>query len=200
VRIFVFDDLLSSDSAARLRSLLTAGVSSISQVAVEITQALRDHPLVGLGLQPRRLSAPVFQLREAGAGIVPTVSDAILGDEDKIRADAGIIVALSASSEYDGGEVLIDTGSGEERITVDAGGCVIYPSWARCGLAPVTRGIRWTAEIQVQSFVRGAQEREILYEIGYSLHLLRLFSPPHDPDVARLETCSQNLLRILAEF
>jgi PKHD-type hydroxylase len=199
VKVLAFDDVLALEPAARLRSLLNAGSPLVQQAAAELVQRLRDHPLVGPGLLPRRFSAPVFRRHEAGLGTTPVVGDAIVRHECDIRVDVGIIVGLSDPSEYEGGDVLIDTGSGEERITIGVGSCVLYPASARCGIAPITRGVRWTAELQAQSFVRGAEEREILYDIGYSLHLLRLFGPAEDPNVARLEACSRNLLRILAE-
>jgi len=127
------------------------------------------------------------------------VNDAMIGGGSGIRADIGVIVFLSSPDSYDGGELVLDSGYGGESIKERAGTCVVYPASACQAVGRVLRGTRWTVELWAQSLVRDPGQREILYDIGYSLHLIELFGHAREQDTEQLQKCHRNLLRLWAE-
>lgn len=199
--LLTLSDVLRPAIAARLCSILLEGeVVATRDAAATVTEGIWSHPLFLLGVQPRSLSQPAFRRYDKGMESSGVVDDAIIGGSRGIRADVGVVVFLSDVSSYDGGELIVDSGYGDESIKECAGYCVIYPGSARHGVARVTRGTRWTAELWVQSLVRDPLQREILYDIGCSLHFLELFGQARDPaEVDRLQKCQRNLLRLWAE-
>jgi PKHD-type hydroxylase len=198
--LFRLSDVLSPEVAARLCSMSNdANVRTTQDMAATVTQALWSHPLFVLAVHPKRLSQPVFRRYDEGMESGGAVADALNGGNNGIRADVGVIVFLSEPLSYDGGELVLDTGFGDEKIKAGAGECVIYAASARRGVALLTRGTRWTAECCAQSLIRHSAQREILYDIGYSLHLLELFGPTRRAEVDQLRACQQNLLRLWAE-
>ena len=193
-------DVLSSEEAAQLCVTLLDGEDQQSRdAAAKVKTAVLSHPLFLLIARPRKLSRPLFRRYDEGMGASTTIHDAIIGERNGIRADLVVVVLLSGLSDFDGGDLVIDTGYGEENIKAPAGHCVIYPASATHGIRKVTRGTQWMAEISVQSLVRDAMRREILYDIACSAHLIELFGQTPNPDLDRLQKCEQNLLRLWAE-
>jgi PKHD-type hydroxylase len=197
----ILSDILSPEVAAQLRSTLQEQDKKelVRAAAAIVTEGLWSHPLFLLGVQPRSLSETVFRRYDEGMESSSIVDDAMIGGSNGIRADVGIIVFLSDLASYDGGELVIDSGYGGEYIKERAGSCVVYPASARHAVTRVLRGTLWTAELWAQSLVRDPRQREILYDIAYSLHLVKLLGQGREQDVERLQKCQQNLLRLWAE-
>jgi PKHD-type hydroxylase len=195
--VLVLLDLLNSEAAADLCSRLRQGQEA--EAAALLTQHLGSHPLFLLAVQPHSLSQPDFRRHEEEAG---EVAEALVGvgGSRRIRADVGVTVFLSDPSSYQGGELVLDRGWGDESIKEGAGACVLYPASARRRFARVTQGSPWLAQLWAQSLVRDPARREILYDIGYSLHLLDLFGRGQGAqEVDRLNKCQRNLLRLWTE-
>jgi PKHD-type hydroxylase len=192
--LLTFCDVLTRELAARVSSDLKNGRPVDGDM---ITEALCAQPLFLLGVEPRAISEPIFH-RHAD-GTEPAPADAMPLGRNGIRADAGVIVFLNDASEYEGGELLIDAGWGKERIKENAGTCVVYPASAQCGFAEIRDGACWTAELWVQSLVADPAEREILYDVGYALNVLKIFGRDRITDIQTLERCHRNLLRLWAK-
>lgn len=194
--LLVLADVLAPEVVARLRACLDQGQAADGSL---VTEALLAHPLFLLGVEPRRLGAPCFSRYEQGMASHAEVAEAMPDGRGGIRADAGVTMFLNDRAEYDGGELVVDTGWGEEKLKEKAGACVVFPASARRGVAEVTRGVRWTAECWVQSLVADSSQREILYDIACSASLLDLlFGPGRRSEVDALQTCHRNLLRLWA--
>ncbi|MFX9722000.1 2OG-Fe(II) oxygenase, partial [Acinetobacter baumannii] len=84
---------------------------------------------------------------------------------DTLRTDLSVTVFLSPAAGYDGGELVLDSPAGEQTIKLDAGAAVLYPSTFLHRDAPVTRGERRVAVTWVQSLVRSAEQRAILFDL-----------------------------------
>jgi PKHD-type hydroxylase len=190
-------ELLSREVVLRvLSSILRDGPRATRDARAIVKKALSSNPLFMLGVRPLNLSEPTFRFHQEGMKSEEAIDDAIIAG---YRADVGIIVFLSELSSYDGGELVVDTGWGEEKVKESAGDCVVYPASARHRMTEVTRGSHWTAELSAQSLIRHPAQREILYDLGYSLHLLELFGGGQTDNLERLKKCQENLLRLWAE-
>lgn len=146
-------------------------------------QALGQHILGVLGRHPRFLSAalpdrihpPRFN-RYAGGGHYGTHVDAAImplpGSTQLLRSDLSVTLFLCEPEEYDGGELTIETTFGAQQVKLAAGDLVLYPSSSLHRVQPVTRGARICSFFWLQSMVRDAGERELLYDLDQSVQSL----------------------------
>ena len=126
------------------------------------------------------------------------VDNAIMGEQVSVRTDVSATLFLSAPDQYDGGELVIQEGSGEKRIKLPPGSMVLYSSTSPHRVEPVTRGSRLAAIFWVQSMVRDEGQRTLLFDLDTSIQ--RLAQTDAD-EAARLQLtgCYHNLLRMWAQ-
>jgi PKHD-type hydroxylase len=128
-----------------------------------VTQRLATHERFHRTAYPAAIIAPMFSRYARGMEYPQHIDRAIIGQG---RADVSVTLFLSDPSEYDGGDLEIDTGNGERRYRLPAGDAVAYPSTMLHRVSPVTRGVREVVVMWVQSMVRSAERRQILAELG----------------------------------
>ena len=72
---------------------------------------------------------------------------------------------MSDPKSYDGGELTIESASGEETFKLDAGALVAYSATSLHRVADVTRGARLAAVGWARSLVRDPARRELLFDL-----------------------------------
>ena len=115
-----------------------------------------------------------------------------------VRADVSATLFLSDPEDYDGGVLTIEDSFGAHGVKLAAGSLVVYPSSSIHAVTPVTRGERLACFMFVQSMVRDAGQRRLLYDMDMALLQLRELHGETDP-VVRLTGTYHNLLRRWAE-
>ena len=163
--------------------------------------ALDSSPEFLAAALPRKVFPPRFN-RYGGTldRYGPHVDGAIrFGDGGaRVRTDLSCTVFLSEPHAYDGGELCIRTPAGEQRVKLPAGHAVLYPGTHVHEVTPVTRGHRLAAFFWVESLVRGAEQRAVLWELDRALTALRARHGESDETVALTGTY-HNLLRLWAD-
>jgi len=139
--------------------------SAVRHVQDQITQALRENPIFNSAVLPLRVAPPMISHYVAGNEYGPHVDDAIMRLDPPLRSDVSVTVFLNDPSDYEGGELVAETLSGEDTVKLGAGSAVIYPSTTLHHVAPVTSGERMVAVTWAQSMVRDADARVILFEL-----------------------------------
>jgi PKHD-type hydroxylase len=81
------------------------------------------------------------------------------------RSDLSFTVFLSAPDHYEGGALVLEQPHGEEAFRLPAGHALIYPSTLLHRVEPVSDGERLVAVGWIQSRVRSAERRELLFEL-----------------------------------
>jgi PKHD-type hydroxylase len=114
-----------------------------------------------------------------------------------VRTDVSATLFLADPASYDGGELMIEDTFGDHGVKLAAGSMVVYPSSIHRVL-PVTRGERVACFMWMQSLVRDAGQRRLLYEMDMALLKLRQDVGDTDP-VVRLTGTYHNLLRQWAD-
>ncbi len=127
-----------------------------------IGQAMMRNPTFQDFALPAKLPPPMYNRYGPGMNFEAHVDSPILGERNVFRADLSFTLFLTNPSEYDGGELIIDTGIGEQAVKLDPGDAVVYSSGRLNRVAPVTRGERLSAIGWLQSRVRDEAMREIL--------------------------------------
>lgn len=74
-----------------------------------------------------------------------------IGGDSSYGRKISMVVQLSDPSEYDGGELQVDEGK-PVTMPKERGSVILFPSYMRHRVTPVTRGTRWSLVIWVQGY------------------------------------------------
>lgn len=116
----------------------------------------------------------------------------------RVRADVSATLFFNEPDEYDGGELLVQDVFGEQRVKLKAGSIVIYPSSSVHAVTPVTRGERIASFMFIQSMVRDAAHRRMLFDMDMALVNLRQ-QYGETGEVVQLTGVYHNMLRYWAQ-
>ncbi|MDP3873019.1 MAG: Fe2+-dependent dioxygenase [Methyloversatilis sp.] len=221
--LLTIENLLPDDEIARLRALLaragwssgaaTAGTQAVTvknnqQIAEDapllpelrriVLTALNRSPLFFTAVLPHRIVPPCFNRYADGADRYGAHIDnsmrALPDGSGYVRADVSATLFLSDPADYDGGELVIEDTYGRHEVKLPAGSLVIYPSSSVHQVQPVTRGERIGCFMFIQSLVRDAEQRRLLFDLDMELLTLRQ-QLGETPSMVRLTGVYHNLLR-----
>lgn len=169
-----------------------------------VTEALGKNALFFTGALPRRIFPPLFnrygEERNQFGNHVDNAIRASGTTGASIRTDLSATLFLSEPDEYDGGELTIEDTFGVQQVKLPAGDLIIYPSSSLHRVEPVTRGTRLASFFWIESLVRQAEQRRLLFDMDLAIMTLRDQQTEKDsPAVVRLTGCYHNLLRMWAE-
>ena len=151
------------------------------------------------GALPLRVAQPVFARYTPGMRYGNHVDDPIMGGGmEKFRTDVAITVFLNEPDDYDGGDLVIQSPFGEQHVKYAAGDAVLYPANSVHRVEEVTRGERLVAVIWLQSMVRDAAKRELLFELDQARNTL-LQQNSEDPTAQQVDRSYVNLIRRWSE-
>ncbi|MCW5680584.1 MAG: Fe2+-dependent dioxygenase [Xanthobacteraceae bacterium] len=171
---------------------LDRNVKAIQQMTGDRIAA---NELFSLAARPKQITPVVFSKYEQGMRYGSHVDDALMRG---MRSDVSFTLFLSPMESYEGGELVIETASGEDAIKLEAGSMVVYPATTLHRVNEVTRGERLAAVGWVRSFIRDAAKRELLFDLDTARK--RLFARDgKSEDYDLLSKSSANLLRMWAE-
>jgi PKHD-type hydroxylase len=170
-----------------------------------IGSALMSHEPFTNGILPTALTPFEFDRHVPGTVIQDRMDTPLsgLGTSQIMRTDAVCVVFLSDPTQYDGGELVIDSSTLPMPLKLPAGNAVVFPATDFHTTTPVSRGERWVAVCGIQSAVRGTREREILTEMWVTLNDSETMHPAdnqgQNDGVKYLGKARSNLIRLLAE-
>jgi PKHD-type hydroxylase len=141
---------------------LDRGSALHQSLASQVSAALLAHPLLQSAALPVRLHGLLFSRSGPGDGYGRHVDNAFM---DGGRSDLSFTVFLSAPDHYQGGALVLEQPHGEEAFRLPVGHALIYPSTLLHRVEPVSAGERLVAVGWIQSRVRSAERRELLFEL-----------------------------------
>lgn len=226
--LVTIDNLVSGDELAHLRALLaqspwdsglaTAGpqaalvknnqqlpehASALPELRTRVLDALQRAPLFFTAALPLKILPPFFN-RYAGPsnayGFHTDNAMRMLPGQAGcyVRSDISATLFLSDPEDYEGGVLTIEDTFGKHGVKGKAGSLVLYPSSSVHAVTPVTGGERLACFLFIQSMVRDAAQRRLLYDMDMALLQLRQGVGETDP-VVRLTGTYHNLLRSWAQ-
>ncbi len=131
-------------------------------IFAKVTEALQHNELFTLAARPARITPLILSRYRQGQTYGLHVDDALM---QGLRTDISFTLFLSDPETYDGGELVIEDGFEARAVKLPAGSLMLYPSTALHRVAPVTRGERLAVVGWVQSRIRRAEQREILFDL-----------------------------------
>jgi PKHD-type hydroxylase len=217
----VLPQVLGREGAAQIRAALATGTfASGKATAVGRAVAIKDNLILqpntpafqrALGVLVASLNAhtgfqiatwpsamiqPMFCRYGVGQRYGDHLDAAIMGEApDQLRCDVSVTVCLSDASEYDGGELVIDTAGVPGTWKGNAGDAIVYPSDTLHRVTEVTRGTRDVAITWIQSMVPDARRRRILFDLRSALDALDA-APEPGPTAEAVRRCYLNLVRM----
>ena len=200
--LITLDDLLPADELAAVRALLTRSVwtdgsatAGLQAATVKNNQQIPENAPTLPELRQRVLAAlnrqPLFFSAALPAKILPPFFNRYSGDSNRygqhidnamrampdgsgyVRADLSATLFLSEPDEYEGGELVIEDTFGRHSVKLPAGSLVLYPSSSVHEVTPVTGGARIACFMFIQSMVRDAEQRRLLFDLDMELLALR---------------------------
>ncbi|HSQ07729.1 MAG TPA: Fe2+-dependent dioxygenase [Chromatiaceae bacterium] len=152
------------------------------------------------GALPHRVADPIVARYEPGMTYGDHVDDPIMGTSGpRFRTDVSMTIFLNPPEAYEGGELTIRTPFGDRQVKLPAGDAVIYPSSSLHKVAEVRAGERLVALTWIQSYVRDAARRELLYELNLAREGL-LKEAPGSETTGYVDRSYANLLRMWADL
>jgi PKHD-type hydroxylase len=118
---------------------------------------------------------------------------------DRVRTDLSCTLFLSDPDDYEGGELVVQDSYNSPRIKLPAGDLLLYPSTHVHRVEPVTRGVRLASFFWVESMVRSAETRRLLFDMDTHLMTLRTTVRETHAAVVGLTGTYHNLLRMWSD-
>ena len=143
-------------------NLQATGSPELDRMRALVELRLTEHAVFALAVRPKTVLGPLFSRYEPGHAYGAHVDDALLAG---VRADVSFTLFLSPPESYDGGELVIDSASGEDAFKLAPGSLVTYPSTTLHRVEKVTRGSRLVAVSWAQSYIRDPARRELLFDL-----------------------------------
>ncbi|WP_417356246.1 Fe2+-dependent dioxygenase [Gallaecimonas pentaromativorans] len=220
--LLAIDNVLSKEEVAQCRAIIdglewidgnqTSGPLAASQKrnqqlprddasANEVGQAIVDRLLsdarfISAAL-PLKFYPPLFNRYQAGQTFGNHIDNAIRHTPDgMVRTDLSATLFLTEPDQYDGGELVVEDTYGSHSVKLAAGSLVLYPSTSLHRVEPITRGVRTSAFMWLQSMVRDEGQRRLLYQLDNSIQ--RLAGEQHG-EVTELTGIYHNLIRRWAD-
>jgi PKHD-type hydroxylase len=196
------DGKLSAGMAARLvknNVELDREAPEIARLNNVVMSSLVQHPDYRAGTLALKVATPFYARYTPGMRYGDHVDDPIMGGgEGLYRTDIAITIFLNDPEAYDGGELVVHTAFGDNRVKLPAGDAVLYPASSLHHVTEVTRGERLVAVTWAQSAVRDPARRELLYGLNQAREKL-LRDTPLAPETAQVNTAYVNLVRMWSE-
>lgn len=190
--MIVLEDVLSTADVARIRESLahvpfrdgrvTAGPTArdvkhneqtdgsdpeVIALARLVKIALERHPTFYALARPMRWSNLMFSRYVSGNRYGVHTDDACMQDDHgwPLRTDMSFTLFLSDPNDYEGGALKFLDAPGEMSFRPAAGSAVLYATGLLHEVTPVTAGVRLACVGWVQSSIRRADQREVLFDL-----------------------------------
>lgn len=135
---------------------------SLETIRKLVAERILRNEVFRLAVRPKALTPLLFSRYETGMHYGSHVDDALM---DGMRTDVSFTLFLSDPKTYDGGELTIESASGEETFKLDAGALIAYSATSLHRVADVTSGARLAAVGWARSLVRDPARRELLFDL-----------------------------------
>lgn len=172
----------------------------LAQLNNIVMTSLFNHPVYQAAVMPHRVATAFYARYTSGKFYGDHVDDPIMGPMGgRYRTDVSTTVFLNDPAEYQGGEIVIRGQYSDQKIKLQAGHAITYPSGSLHHVAEVTEGVRLVAVTWAQSLIRDADKRELLFNLHKTRELLQK-KYPDDREVLNMDHTYINLMRMWTEI
>ena len=188
--------------ARAVKQNLQADLSSRPGAALRqrLDSILQTHPVLSSAARPARFSPLLISRTPPGGGYGAHIDNAFMGaGQTRLRTDLSFTLFLNEPEDYEGGELVIDRPGENQTVKLKAGDLVLYPATYLHAVRPVTAGERLVCVGWIESLVRQASDREILFDMENLKVGLSERYEPDSPERLLAAKLLSNLLRRLSD-
>lgn len=199
---FIDGKLSAGQYAQRVKNNaeLPQNAQQLNRLNTLVMNTLVQHPLFQNAALPHRIASPFYAKYEKGQTYGDHIDDPVMGPTgQRYRSDISCTVFLNSPEDYEGGELKIKTQYGSQMIKLSAGCAVLYPSYSLHQVTPVLSGTRLVAVTWIQSMIRQAERRELLFELNQARETL-MREQPDSKITHQVDHSYVNLIRMWSEL
>ncbi len=197
------DGRLSAGTAAKRvkhNEELHANASQMERLNSLVMGPLVQNATFQAATMPYRVATPYYARYMPGMSYGDHIDDPVMGPPGgQYRSDVSTTVFLNGPEQYEGGELVVRTAFGEQRVKLPAGDAVVYPSSSLHHITEVTSGQRLVAVTWTQSMLRDPQQRELLFQL-YQAREKLLQNQPDAEETTQIDHVYVNLVRMWSEL
>jgi PKHD-type hydroxylase len=184
----------ATDQAKEVKNNEQMEAQSAEYMAVQqiLLTALNHSALFRNAVFPKNIYPFLVSKYTSGKGYGRHVDSPLMGN--MMRTDIAMTIFLNDSSEYEGGELELQTHTGTVLYKLNAGDAICYPCTQVHRVRDVITGERHVAVTWIESQVKDAEERNILYDLFQVMNNLTA-SPMYLAQQLILQQSYSNLLR-----
>lgn len=160
-----------------------------------VETALAENALFRSAARPKAMTPLILSRYRQGQTYGLHVDDALMRG---LRTDLSFTLFLAPPDSYDGGALVIEDTLETRAIKLNSGDLILYPSTTLHRVEEVTRGERLAVVGWVQSLIRRADQREMLFDLDLALEEVH-GTHGKGPLFDRLAKTRSNLLRLWME-
>ncbi|WP_347312442.1 Fe2+-dependent dioxygenase [Defluviimonas sp. SAOS-178_SWC] len=138
----------------------------LDAIRAKAADALMAHPVFTAAARPKAMTKLILSRYREGQTYGMHVDDALM---QGIRTDLSFTLFLSEPESYDGGALIVADTAEERAFKLAPGSLILYPSTTLHRVEPVTRGTRLCLVGWVQSWIRDAGQREVLFDLDRAI-------------------------------
>lgn len=138
-------------------------LEKLPEVKRQVIELLRNHAELQYLTMPKLVSNLLISRYRKGMAYGTHTDSAVLAQGG--RSDLSFTLMLSEDGDYTGGELCMETVFGEQSIRIPAGAMLVYPTGGLHRVAEVMSGERIVIIGWIQSRVREASKRQILFDL-----------------------------------
>lgn len=132
-----------------------------------MTEALSQHRVFNDAVVPARMTPLMISRYKPGMNYGVHSDAAIIPVRPvPVRSDVSCTIFLSDPETYEGGELVAHIGDGTITVKGKPGSAVFYPSTTYHEVKPVSKGERIVAIAFIESLIKDAEKRNLLYELN----------------------------------
>ena len=135
------------------------------QLTQQVKSALNRNQLFQTAIRPKSIHSLLFSRYDKGMSYGRHVDNAIMRNNGMWRSDISFTLFLNSPEEYEGGELVIEGTDAEQGYKLEAGSAIVYPSTTMHRVNEVSEGSRLVCVGWLQSLIRDAGDREILFDL-----------------------------------
>lgn len=170
---------------------------SLFQVQEIVDAALSTSPLFNIAALPKRIYPPIVSKYTSGRYYGWHVDSPVMGDPP-MRTDLAMTIFLSDPASYEGGELILQTASGNVAFKPAKGDAVLYPCQYLHCVNEIKSGERVAVVTWVQSNIPSPEERQILFDLN-QVHAVLSQKDANSPEANLLLQTHSNLFRLWAD-
>lgn len=184
----------ASDQAKEVKNNEQMNMQSSQYMAVQqiLLTALNQNHLFRNVALPKNIYPFLISKYTPGKSYGWHVDSPLMGN--MMRTDIAMTIFLNDPSEYEGGELELQTHIGNKLYKLNSGDAICYPCTQVHRVREVIKGERHVAVTWIESMIKNADERNILYSLFQVMNNLKV-SSNHLEEQHILQQSYSNLLR-----